>query len=93
MMPRTKLGDAFAQKPPPIDWLWAAVLERMKVKKVNLKDLAKVAGCSYESMRRYINITPWNWPYTIRNSVCKELGLEIALTPSGFDLRGEAWKA
>ena len=85
-MPKTKLGEAFEQKDPPVDWLWAMVLERQKVKKVDLKKLAEVGECSYPYMRRLINVSPWNWPRGIRERVCEYLGVNIIVTPNGIEL-------
>ena len=85
-MPKTKLGEAFKPKDPPVDWLWAMVLERMKVKKVDLKKLAEVGECSYPYMRRLINESPWNWPRGIREKVCEYLGVNIIVTPNGIEL-------
>lgn len=89
MMPRTKLGDAFAPKDPPVNWLWAIILERMKVKHYTVRELAAAADCSYDCMRHYINCDPWKWPYKVRESVCKVLGVKIEFTPKGFELEEE----
>ena len=85
-MPRTKLQEAFKPKDPPVDWLWAMVLERQKVKKADLKKLANVADISYPYMRRLINVSPWNWPRRVRESVCEYLGVNIIVTPNGIEL-------
>ena len=87
-MPKTKLDKFSKHEDPPIDWLWAAVLERMRVKKIDLKGLSKAAGCSYESMRRYINESPWNWPRGVREGVCKHLGVGFTVTPGMIELEG-----
>ena len=80
-MPKTKLAEAFASKDPPIDWLWGSVLERCKVKHYDIKQLAEVAGISYESMRKYANTTPWAWPKPIRDKICAALVLNINIKP------------
>lgn len=85
-MPRTKLAEAFAPKDPPVNWLWAIILERMKVKHYTVQKLASAAGCSYDSMRHYINADPWSWPYKVRESVCEVLGVNIIITPKGVEL-------
>ena len=71
-MPRTNL-DRYAA--PPIDWLRAAILERMAALHVSQKDLADAAHISYELMRKYFTRSPWSWPDEVRNSVCRKLGL------------------
>lgn len=71
-MPRTKL-DTCAD--PPIDWLRAAVLERMSVKGLTRKELAKIAHVGYGTMRQYITMSPWDWPEDVRRNVCAKLGI------------------
>ena len=73
------------KKAPPIDWLWAAILERKMRYHVDLKQLAEVAGVSYDTMRRYITISPWEWMEGARNRVCKEFGLTPVKTVKGID--------
>lgn len=72
------------KEPPPIDWLWAAVLERKTVLGYDLKTLAMVAGVSYETMRRYIRRSPWTWTQEARDAVCEELGITpmVSIQPS-----------
>lgn len=86
-MPRTKLEDAFVQKPPPIDWLHAAILERAAVLGYSRKRLAEVGGVSYDTMRHCINRSPWEWKRELRERVCKELGVNISVTPMGIEIR------
>lgn len=74
-MPKVKMIDMERRKAPPIDWLWAAILERKMRYHIDLKHLAKTAGVAYDTMRRYITISPWDWEEEARNRVCKELGL------------------
>ena len=78
-MPKSKLADAISEKKrnaPPIDWLWAAILERKMVLGIDLKQMAKIAGVSYDTMRRYITVSPWEWSADARTNVCKEFGLK-----------------
>lgn len=63
--------------PPKIDWLWAAVLERKMVFGYDLKDMANIAGVSYEKMRRFINMSPWTWPDNVRETVLQEFGIRV----------------
>lgn len=78
-MPKVNLAQNLRQS-PPIDWLWAAVLERKARFKLDLKHLAKTAGVTYDTMRRYINMSPWEWGEDARNRVCKELGIQPVKT-------------
>lgn len=75
-MPKVRLADSIRRNAPPIDWLWAAVLERKMVLGYDLKQLAGIAGVDYATMRRYITISPWEWGAEARTKVCKELGLK-----------------
>lgn len=83
-MPRINLSRLSGPDYPPIDWLWAAVLERKRVYGYDLRKMAEIAGVSYETMRRYITISPWEWNEDARNLICKEFkltptrGVEVA---------------
>lgn len=86
-MPKTKLGERFSsQNETPVDWLWAAVLEQKAVKRMGLKELAKIADVSYETMRQYIRKSPWEWPRSAREKVCKAFGLVIKVEHEGFQM-------
>ena len=77
MMPRT-IFDTYAEEPaPPIDWLMAAILERMRVLKLNQKDLAETAQVSHDTMRKYMMRSPLKWPDDVRDNVCDLLGITI----------------
>lgn len=65
----------------PIDWLWAAYLERMKSCGITLQDISKVAGVEYSTMRKYNMYSPWGWPRSVRERVCDALAIKIAYTP------------
>ena len=88
-MPRTKLGEKYSPKDPPIDWLRAAVLERKAVKRLDLKTMAKMSCVSYERMRNLILQSPWDWPREIRERVCKSLGINLTITPDGLKIGGQ----
>ena len=83
-MPKVKLSEYSRKQAPPIDWLWAAVLERKMVMGYDLKQLAKVGGVSYEMMRRYSHSSPWEWPRQMRENICDALGLNIKFKPDGL---------
>ena len=80
IMPKVNLGANLRRNAPPIDWLWAAMLERKMRFGYDLKTLAKVAGVEYDTMRRYITISPWEWTEDARNRVCNELGIQPVKT-------------
>ena len=75
-MPRSKLAEAAKRKVPPVDWLWAIVLERKSAYGYDLKQMAKAAGVSYNTMRKYINISPWEWGPKARNRICAEFQID-----------------
>lgn len=77
-MPKVKLGK---EPPPPIDWLWAAVLERMAARGVTLQELAKMCGVSYGTMRNHARKSPWDWSRNMREKACEGLGIRICMTP------------
>lgn len=86
-MPRVKLEKYAQKKAPPIDWLWAAVLERKMVLGYDLKTMADVAHINYELMRRYIGKSPWEWPEAVRNDICAEFGIKVVRTVEGAPSR------
>ena len=89
-MPKTKLGEKYSQsKRPPIDWLRAAVLERIAVLDYSSQQLADLTGLSYDAMRRYLRTSPWNWPEPLREKVCRELGITPVRGVAG--MTSEVW--
>lgn len=82
-MPKTKLAEKYsALKAPPIDWLWAAVLERRAQLGMSTKDLADRVGIRYDTLRYYVKKSPWDWPRHLREKVCSILGLKVMLDQS-----------
>lgn len=71
-MPQATINHEY----PPIDWLWAAVLERKMVYGHDLKTMAKIAGVSYTTMRDYITRSPWTWKYDARLRICRAYDIE-----------------
>ena len=89
-MPRTKLTAKYCEpQRPPIDWLRACVLERSAVLGYSLKQLAAVGGISYDSMRHYIRVSPWDWPASLRDKICRELGVQPIRGVAGMPMEGE----
>ena len=87
-MPKLRKSPYGKPQAPPIDWLWAAVLERKKVYNYDLKMMAQVCGVSYQSMRNYSMVSPWRWPPDVRERICDEFGIRVTLSPDGDMLRG-----
>lgn len=89
VMPKFRVPNY--QKTPPIDWLWAAVLERKAVYGLDLNQMAELGGTSYSLMRRYIRRSPWTWPESVRESLCRELGLKVnvVFSPDRITVDGE----
>ena len=85
-MPKVILNK---EAPPPIDWLWAASLERRIQLGMSIKELSKRVGVSYGTMRNYAMHSPWAWPKRIRDKACKELGISVTETPTdnGVEVR------
>ena len=90
-MPKVKLARCAEREAPPIDWLWAAVLERMKVLRYDLSDLAAFGGVHYDTMRDHIRKSPWEWSESEREGVCKALGIKPIRTVEGAPR--EDWRA
>lgn len=92
-MAKFNVHEELLKTAPPIDWLMAAVLERKMVLGYSLKKMADVAGISYETMRRYIGTSPWNWGNDTRDKICKEFGIRPIRTvqfapPEDWGFRG-----
>jgi hypothetical protein len=62
---------------PPIDWMWAAILERKTVLGYDLKEMAKLANVPYDTMRRYIRMNPAEWKRSAREKVLKGFGIKV----------------
>ena len=90
-MPRTKLGEKFSKRPPRIDWLWAAILERKMAYKCDLKTLSSDIGVSYNTMRKVITKPTREWPPAILESVCKKFDIQLIPSVGGEtpDWRGQ----
>lgn len=87
-MPKTKF-DKYANPAPPVDWLWACILERKAVFGYDLKQMAKIAGVHYDTMRRYIRKSPWEWSPDARARVCKAFGISTKITVGRYDTPDE----
>lgn len=70
---------------PPIDWLWACVLERQKVYGYDLRDMAMIAGVEYGNMRCMWRRSPWAWKREPRERVCRHFGINLNFVPVAND--------
>ena len=82
-MPKTLLGEKYAKKPPQIDWLWAAILERKMRYKMNNKELAEEIGVSYETMCKTIVKPTREWSPDVLEAVCKRFGIKLVPNVNG----------
>lgn len=84
-MPNVK--QKIVATPPPIDWLWAAILERKVQYGWDLKTMATVAGVSYGVMRNLWRKSPWEWPKAVRARVCEAFNLRVDITSNSVKIR------
>ncbi len=84
-MPKVNLSNCAEKEAPPIDWLWAAVLERKTVLGYDLKQMADIAGVTYETMRHYIRRSPWTWLPEARGRVCMKFGIKTQVSVAATD--------
>jgi len=85
-MPRTLLDSKNA--PPPIDWVWACILERKATYGYDIKKMAAIGQVSYAYMRRIVNKPTSCWPTEVLNNVCREFGIKIVPVVNGESPEG-----
>lgn len=80
-MPRTKLGEKYAKpKMPPVDLAWGAVLARKEQLGLDLKEISRRAGLSYDYTRKVFSMgSPAVWPPDTRDKILEALGLRARL--------------
>lgn len=66
---------------PPIDWLKAAILERMAVNGYTREDVSTLAGISAGTFRAMMAKPPVEWDHRQRSAVLSALHLRIAEMP------------
>ena len=73
----------------PVQLPWG--LNRWDVYGLDLNQMAELGGTSYSLMRRYIRRSPWTWPESVRENLCKELGLKVnvVFSPDRITVEGE----
>lgn len=70
-----------AKKDPPIDWLKAAILERMAAFGFTREDVSTLAGISAGTFRSMMAKPPAEWDHHQRHAVLSALHLRIADMP------------
>ena len=73
-------------KEPPIDWLKAAILERMEVSGFSRDDLCKLANISAPTFRAMMKADAATWDHTNRRAVLRALHIRIADLPKEVQL-------
>ena len=71
---------------PPIDWLKAAILERMSVLGLNREDVSTLSGISPGTFRGMMNRPPVEWDHHQRRAVLSALHLRIADMPEDVQI-------
>lgn len=77
-MPKTVFDRYAENEIPEIDWLMAAVLERLWALNFTYKDLADACGVNYCTMRKYMNRRSAYWPSEVREHICDFLGIKAS---------------
>lgn len=75
-----------AKKDPPIDWLKAAILERMSALGLNREDVSTLSGISPGTFRGMMNRPPAEWDHHQRRAVLSALHLRIADFPADVQM-------
>lgn len=73
-------------KEPPIDWLKAAILERMAVFGFTREDVCSLAKISATTFRTMMNIPPTEWNHQQRRAVLNALHIRIADMPEDVQI-------
>lgn len=64
---------------PEINWLRAAIIDRKNSLNYTWDDLGDAVGMSGDNLKHLMhnNPDPWEWKRTLRERVCRVLGIEI----------------
>ena len=73
-------------KDPPIDWLKAAILERMSALGFTREDVCTLSGISAGTFRGMMNRPPAEWDHHQRRAVLLALHLRIADFPADVQM-------
>ena len=75
-----------AKKDPPIDWLKAAILERMSAFGFTREDVSTLARISAGTFRAMMAKHPVEWEHRQRSAVLSALHLRIADMPEDVQI-------
>ena len=75
-----------ARKDPPIDWLKAAILERMYALRLTREDVCTLSGISAGTFRGMMNRPPAEWEHRQRSAVLSALHLRISDMPEDVQI-------
>lgn len=75
-----------ARKDPPIDWLKAAILERMAAFGFSREDVCTLASISGNTFRSMMNSPAAAWDYKNRHAVLTALHIRIADLPEDVQI-------
>ena len=75
-----------AKKDPPIDWLKAAILERMSAFGFTREDVSTLSGISAGTFRGMMAKPPTEWDHHQRSAVLSALHLRIADFPADVQI-------
>lgn len=75
-----------AKKDPPIDWLKAAILERMYALGFTREDVCTLSGISAGTFRAMMAKPPVEWEHRQRCAVLSALHLRIADMPEDVQI-------
>lgn len=68
-------------KEPPIDWLKAAILERMAAFDFNREDVCTLAKISVPTFRSMMRVPSVSWDHEQRRAVLRALHIHVADLP------------
>ena len=74
------------QKEPPIDWLKAAILERMSAFGFTREDVCTLASISGNTFRNMMNAPAASWDYKNRRAVLNAMHIKIAELPEDVQI-------
>lgn len=74
------------KKDPPIDWLKAAILERMAAFGFTREDVCTLSGISAGTFRGMMSRPPTEWEHSQRHAVLSALHLRISDMPEDVQI-------
>lgn len=71
---------------PPIDWLKAAILERMEVQGFTRAEVCELSGVSGTTFRTMMKADAATWDFDNRRAILKALHIKVADFPKDVQL-------